>query len=171
MELAMVLPFLFVLFFGSLEVVRVLETKNSMAIFAREAANVVFMDCLERDPLFPDGRPSDYVDACISARMASMQPSANQILPNVKIAIIALKFEGGAWRQRGAYNPDGLAMRYSAAGGPGLAPLMQANYSGVSAVDSTVTERVPIVVAEVTYDFVPVVYLPLQMGLYEVAIY
>ena len=170
MEFALVLPFLFILFFGSLEAVRVLEAKNNLAMYSREAANTVFINCLEKDVV----AGVNHVNICIRQEIEKhLKDTFDQILPGMEIAVHVFKRSGTAWSNAGFYpQPMGLTWpRYTSLAGPALVRLQLPTVSGGATVDNTVDELVPIVIAEVQYNFVPVVWLPFQFALYDVSIY
>ena len=76
-ELALMLPFLILLFFGATEFVRVLQTKQNLSAIVREGATSVFRECLELD------NP----DPCLDSVYSRIQAAADAIQPGSSIKL------------------------------------------------------------------------------------
>lgn len=165
LELALVLPVLFVLFFASLELVRALEAKNAIAIFSREAAHSVYSNCLELDTKDVFGNDATYIADCVQAEGQSLydiaNSGANPVMPQMTMVISVFEYSGGSVVKRAQIGfPAGTPSRYdeNTGNGPGADSALYSNLGKV-------------VIAETNFAFRPIVYAPLTLGLYEVTIY
>ena len=132
-ELALMLPFLVLLFFGGTEFVRVLQAKQNLAAIVREGANSVFRECLELE------KP----DPCMLDVYSRIDASANVILPTagVRLSLFVLNTTSGTVT---LHTQGGIVSKYSVAGfnvaGSDLETLLAAE------------ERVAVAEARFTFD-------------------
>lgn len=82
-ELAIVLPFLFVLFFGATELVRYIGTYQRLSVLSKEAANLVFRECIELD--------DDNARDCLQRVRNTMNGTQSSVLPNTTFILTILR--------------------------------------------------------------------------------
>lgn len=107
-ELAIVLPMLILLFFGAIELVRALQMQERMTVLTKEAANIMFRDCLELDE--PALTQAAGADACMNKALADIDNASRFVMPGA-LWILSLYDKDSA-------TPGNLKARVSSAGAP-----------------------------------------------------
>ncbi len=168
MELALVLPVLLVIFFASFELTRILQIRTTMSMFSHNAANLVFSDCLELDTLTAGGGQAPHIQDCVRDKVQQLAQQITLIAPGLSLVVsVYIHTPGGGVVEYGRYTepsplpPSVFQSQYSVAGGPGVNENFPEFFEQLGKV----------VIAEVGFRYVPIVYVPLSLQLYDVAIY
>lgn len=93
-ELALVVPFIIVIVFGSLEFTRILKVYHLASSLSREGANLGYRQCLIKD----DPNSQQSVQQCLNERVPtnkviSLRQFAAQLTPNARVIVSAYRLE------------------------------------------------------------------------------
>lgn len=85
-ELAVILPFLLLLFFGAVDLVRMFQARQIMTALSRESANTVFRECLELD--------GQVLTDCIGDVWNRLTQVSGIALPGTRVVISLYRWSG-----------------------------------------------------------------------------
>ncbi len=135
-ELALMLPFLVLLFFGATEFVRVLQTKQNLSAIVREGANSVFRECLELDA----------PDQCMDSVYSRIQAAADAIQPGSTIKLTLFVKADPPSTTITSFTRGPLASNYS-----------NADFASGAALEDILTDQRRLAVAEAAFTLDPII--------------
>ena len=156
-EFAMVLPLLFTIIFGGIEVTRVLQSWQKMSNLAKESSNLAFRSCYL----------STNIQDCLENAYSKIDQLKDQILPGSTIIISMYKYNNSSGRAEVLGN-------YPTTGSTTLGNTKYTPTLVKSQLSTVYTNKQKIVISEIYYRYPPISLIfnsMLNKVIYEESIY